>query len=92
MKLIITAEFKAAYQSLAKDKQKAVDRVVERMGVNPVPPALKIRPLKSSNGYWIANVGNTGYRIIFAQPEEDTAELFDIGEHDKTYRKWNRRK
>jgi mRNA-degrading endonuclease RelE of RelBE toxin-antitoxin system len=92
LKLIISTEFKAAFKRLAKDKQKAVERVVERLGGNPVPPSLKIRTFKNSNGLWIANVGNTGYRVIFSQPEADTAKLLDICPHDATYRKWNRRK
>lgn len=92
MILVPTHEFGKAFKRLAKDKQKATERALQKMGQNTLAPSLKIRLLQNSDGLWIANVGGTGYRIIFARPDEDTAELLDIQPHDATYRKWNRRK
>jgi len=88
----VTAEFKKAVNGLAKDKQKAVLQAVEKMGSEVLVPSLKIRSFQNSDGLYLANVGRTGYRIVFAQPGDDVAELLDICPHDVTYRKWNRRK
>ena len=57
------------------------------------PPAqsLKLRRLQGSEDLWIASV-NKGDRIIYRLIESDVMELLDIGTHDATYAKWNRRK
>jgi mRNA-degrading endonuclease RelE of RelBE toxin-antitoxin system len=92
LRIIPTRDFAKAFKRLAKDKQKATERALAKLGSEPPAPSLKIRLLQSSDGLWIANVSGIGYRIIFARPDEQSAELLDVGEHDATYRKWNRRK
>ena len=57
----------------------------------PQSKSLRFRALKGSERYWIANV-NRGVRLILGKLDDDHFELLDIGEHDKTYQKWNRLK
>jgi len=81
-------------QALAKlpDKERAkVFTTIEKLYAEPPVNSLKLRPFKGSPDLWIANI-NRGDRIILRMLGDGTAELLDFGEHDKTYRRWNRRK
>lgn len=80
-----------AYAKLSHKKRKAVTQTIEKLMVEPVATSLMRRRLKGSADLWIANAPQ-GNRIIYQMTENDVAQLLDVGEHDATYRKWNRRK
>ena len=91
MKVAFSASFTEAFKSLAHDKRRAATRAVEKLMTAPPAVSLKLRRLQGSEDLWIASV-NKGDRIIYRLVASDLIELLDIGTHDATYTKWNRRK
>lgn len=91
MKVSFSASFTEAYKALAHDKRRAASRAIEKLMTEPPAQSLKLRRLQGSEDLWIASV-NKGDRIIYRLIESDVMELLDIGTHDATYAKWNRRK
>ena len=91
MRLQVTNRFKRAYKRLSAQQVKQTDKAIHLLMTAPQSKSLRFRALEGSNRYWIANV-NRGDRLILGRLEDDLFELLDIGEHDKTYRKWNRLK
>lgn len=91
MKVSVSKGFVRAYRKLSKAKQADVDKAISGLFADPMPAALRLRTMRGSTDLWIASI-NTGDRLIGRMTEVDTFELLDVGEHDATYRKWNRRK
>ena len=91
MKVTVSKGFERAYRKLSKVKQADADKAIRGLFTDPMPAALRLRTLKGSADLWIASI-DKGDRIIGRMVAADSLELLDVGEHDATYRKWNRRK
>ena len=89
MRLQVTNRFKRAYKRLSPQQIKQTDKAIQLLMAAPQSKSLRFRALEGSDSYWIASV-NRGDRLILGRLEHDLFELLDIGEHDATYRKWNR--
>lgn len=91
MRVQATDRFKRAYKRLSPQQVKQADKAIKLLMTEPKSKSLRFRVLEGSDRYWIASI-NRGDRLILGKLEDDLFELLDIGEHDKTYRKWNRLK
>lgn len=91
MRLQPTERFEKALRRLSQQQNKQALKAIRFLMTAPQTKSLRFRALEGSDNYWIANI-NRGDRIILGKLEDDLFELLDIGEHDATYRKWNRRK
>lgn len=91
MRLQPTERFKKALKRLSQQQAKQVSKAIQMLMTAPQVKSLRFRALEGSDSIWIANI-NRGDRLILGKLEDDLFELLDIGEHDATYRKWNRRK
>lgn len=91
MKVTVSKGFERAYPKLSKVKQADAYKAIRGLFADPMPASLRLRTLKGSADLWIASI-NRSDRIIGRMVDADTLELLDVGEHDASYRKWNRRK
>lgn len=91
MKVSVADSFRKAFKGLSQKKQVSVERALKKLMTEPLPTSLKLRRFKGSLDLWIANV-DRGDRIIYQMVDDETALLLDVGTHDSTYNKWNRRK
>ncbi|MGB1234432.1 MAG: hypothetical protein ACPG5U_01715 [Planktomarina sp.] len=91
MRFVLTPDFERAFKKLNPKQKKDTQKAIGLLDDNPQAKSLRFRRLQGSADCWIANI-NKGDRIILAQIGPDEYELADVGAHDATYRKWNRKR
>ena len=91
MQFVASDEFLRAFKKLNTKQKKDARKALLLLGAEPMPKSLRFRRFQGRENTWIANI-NKGDRIILIEIEPDLYDLVDIGPHDATYRKWNRRK
>ncbi len=85
MRFILTNRFKKAYQSLAVDDQKRVQKAIRLMSAGLRHPSLRVKRIKGTRGIWEARASKS-LRITF-ETEGDALFFRNVGHHDQTFKK-----
>lgn len=87
MNINLSPRFKRAYKKLPNHIKNDFDEKISLFIENPGNPKLKTHKLKGKVQSCLSFYLKDGYRVLFELTNEDTANLLDVGSHDK-YKKW----
>ena len=84
----LTPAFVARLKALVPGRRTAAISGLRLFMRKPNDITLKLRPLKSIDGYWIIN-SSRGDRIILRREADDLYAAVDVGGHE-VYERWDR--
>lgn len=87
--LYLTRRFEKSFRRLGSDAQAQCEGALEQLLHNPVPPGLRLKPIRPNNKFWEARL-NSGDRLVLL-PDGDTVWVMDVISHDEI-KLWGRRK
>ncbi len=77
--ILISADFKTAFDELPKVKQRQAHDKIQRLATNPYHNSLNAHKLNNAKGMWECYI-NEGDRLIY-EIEDSTLKLWKIGDH-----------
>ena len=87
--LYLTRRFEKSFRRLGSDAQAQCERALEQLLHNPVPPGLRLKPIRPNNKFWEARL-NSGDRLVLL-PDGDTVWVMDVISHDEI-KLWGKKK